>query len=319
MTDILSFEETGILPVVNIPSLEKALPLMRALLEGGIDGLEVTLRASHSLECIRRIKQAYPEVTVGAGTVLDIETAAAALAAGADFLVSPGYDPALVSYGLERQVPIIPGCTTASEIQAGLQQGLRLFKFFPAEFSGGVAALRLLSGPFPQARFLPTGGIGFDNLGDYLSLSAVAACGGSFVATAQQLSRDDYSGITAACRRAVDISLGFSLAHGGLNCSQEEAAQESARQLGAIFRLPVKDECSSVFVGSAVECMKTPGYGANGHIGFYTRSIPRALAYFARCGWTVQDGSAYRDENGQMVSVYLQQQVGGFAFHILQR
>lgn len=319
MTDVFSFEETGILPVVNIPCLEKALPLAQALLDGGIRSLEVTLRAPHSLECIRRIKQAHPEMVVGAGTVLDTETAAAALAAGADLLVSPGYDPALTAYGLERGVLMIPGCTTAAEIQAGLQQGLRIFKFFPAELSGGAAALRLLSGPFPQAQFLPTGGITFNNLGDYLELPAVAACGGSFMATAQQLNRDDYAGITAACRRAVDISLGFSLAHVGLNCPQETAAQENARLLGEIFRLPVKNGRSSVFAGSAVECMKMLGYGTNGHIGFYTRSMRRALAYFARSGWAVREESIRRNESGELVSAYLQQEIGGFAVHILQR
>lgn len=295
------------------------MPLAQALLDGGIRSLEVTLRAPHSLECIRRIKQAHPEMVVGAGAVLDTDTAAAALAAGADFLVSPGYDPALVAYGLERGVLTIPGCTTAGEIQAGLRKGLRLFKVFPAELSGGAAALRLLSGPFPLARFLPTGGIHLDNLGDYLDLPAVVACGGSFMATAQQLNREDYDGITAACRRAVDISLGFSLAHVGLNCPQEAAAQENARMLGAIFRLPVKNGQSSVFAGSAVECMKTPGYGANGHIGFYTRSVSRALAYFARSGWAVREESIRREENGQPVSAYLQQEIGGFAVHILRR
>lgn len=210
MTDNhFTFAKHRILPVINIPQMEVALPLAKALLDGGLDVLEVTLRSECSLEAIRLIKDTYPQMQVGAGTVLDIETVDKAIEAGADFIVSPGYDEEVVDYCISRNILITPGCTSASEIQSAQKKGLQILKFFPAELSGGVEAIKLLSGPFPKLRFIPTGGINFDNLGKYLKNDKVAACGGSYMATAEQIKNRDFEGITAACKRAVDISKGL--------------------------------------------------------------------------------------------------------------
>ncbi len=199
-------EAYGVLPVINITDADKAQPLAQALIDGGLPLIEVTLRTACSLEAIRRIKQAFPDMLVGAGTVLCEKSVDDALDAGADYVVSPGYDPILVNYCKERGVMIVPGCFTPSEIQIAVRNGLRILKFFPSELGGGVAAIKLLSGPFPEVRFLPTGGITFDNLGSYLSCGKVIACGGSFMATAEQFKAGDFEGISKACRKASDIA-----------------------------------------------------------------------------------------------------------------
>lgn len=315
----LPFEESGILPVINIPTMEAALPLAEALIKGGLYALEVTLRSECSLDAIKLIKQTYPEMTVGAGTVLSTKTVDDAIDAGADFIVSPGYDPEVVDYCIEKGILITPGCVTPSEIQSGLKKGLKIFKFFPAELNGGIDAIKLISGPFPEAKFLPTGGINYKNLGTYLENEKIIACGGSYMATADQIKKGDFEGITAACKKAVDISLGFELAHVGINHDDEASAINSAQTIGDIFRMPVKVGNSSVFSGTAVECMKMQFHGAKGHIGFKTNSVQRALDYFKNNNIEVNEETIRYDNKGKLVSAYLKAEVGGFAVHIVRK
>lgn len=319
MIQNLPFEETGILPVINIPSMDKALPLARALMDGGLYALEVTLRSSCSLEAIKLIKDTYPEMVLGAGTVLDTETVDKALEAGADFIVSPGYDPVVVDYCIEKDVLITPGCVIASEIQSGLKKGLKIFKFFPAELNGGIEAIQLLSGPFAGAKFLPTGGLNYKNIGTYLENDKVIACGGSYMATSAMIQNNDWAGITEAAKKAVDISLGFTLAHVGVNCQSSEEAEKNAEAVSEIFRLDTKVGHSSVFSGTAVEFMKAPSYGDNGHIGFKTNSVFRALRYFKNYNYDVIEESIKTDNSGKLVSAYLKNEIGGFALHIVRK
>ena len=199
-------ESVGVLPVINVPNADLALPLAKALMDGGMTALEITLRSDCSLAAIKSIKAAYPDFIVGAGTVLTTAAVDDAIGAGADFLVSPGFDPELVDYCNERGVLMVPGCVTPTEIQLAVKRGLTVLKFFPAEFSGGVAAIKLLSGPFPTVRFLPTGGITFDNFASYLAYNKVIACGGSFMATGDQVKNGKFDEIADSCRRALAIS-----------------------------------------------------------------------------------------------------------------
>lgn len=314
----LAFEKSGVLPVINIPQIDVALPLAGALLDGGLDALEVTLRSGCSLEAIRLIKDTYPHMYIGAGTVRNIEMVDKAIKAGADFIVSPGYDEEVVDYCISRNIRITPGCVTASEIQSALKKGLRILKFFPAELNGGIEAIKLLSGPFPEARFIPTGGINFGNLGCYLKNEKIIACGGSYMATAEQIKARDFEGITAACKKAVNISLGFELAHVGINNENADVAMSLATVLGDIFHMPVEQRACSVFTGSAVEFMNAPYYGTNGHIGFKTNSMPRALAYLETNHIEIIKESICKDEQGKLVSAYLKDEIGGFAIHLVR-
>lgn len=318
MKVIDTIEDTGILPVINIPKPEYAIPLVDAMKVGGINAIEVTLRSESSLESINRIKSIRSDYVVGAGTVLSAETAEEAIKAGADFIVSPGFDEETVDYCMRKGVEIVAGCTSATEIQKGLKKGVTVFKFFPGELSGGVGAIKLLSGPFPKIKFLPTGGINFDNLGAYLANDKVLACGGSFVAPSDMIKSEDYKGITEACKKAVDISLGFELAHVGVNDSSAEEAVLNATALAEIFRLPVKDGNSSTFSGTAVEFMKKPCYGTKGHIGFRTNSVKRALAFFKKRNIAVIEESIKQDDKG-LISAYLKDEIGGFAIHVVRK
>ncbi len=316
---IMSHEETGILPVINIPQAEIAESVAEALRDGGLNSIEVTLRSPDSLESIRIIKEKYPDMTVGAGTVLSTQTVDEALKAGADFIVCPGYDEEIVDYCIAKQVQVIPGCTSASEIQKAVKKGLKVLKFFPAELSGGLDAIKLLSGPFPNVKFIPTGGINFNNLGSYLESDKILACGGSYMATANQINNNDFEGITAACKKALNISLGFELAHVGINNEDGNEAELGADRIGDIFRMPVKVGNSSVFAGTAVEFMKSMYYGIKGHIGFKTNSMERALAYLRNNGVEIIEESIRTDPKGKLVSAYLTEEIGGFAVHIVRK
>jgi len=193
--------EIGILPVIAVPSVEAAVPLARAFVEGGVPAIEVTWRNAHALAAIRAIRAAFPEMAVGAGTILDPAQVAQAKAAGADFLVAPGLDAEVVRTALSAGIPIVPGVTNPTEITAAYRLGLRTLKFFPAEISGGVAALTLYHGPFPDVSFVPTGGMTMDNIGTYLKKPFVAACGGSYMAKTTDIVAGAFERIRENCRR----------------------------------------------------------------------------------------------------------------------
>lgn len=175
---------TRIVPVIVLHDAAHAVPLAKALVEGGLNILEITLRTPAALEAIRAIAGAVPDAIVGAGTVVNAEQFTTAAAAGARFVVSPGLTGAVAGASRDHGIPILPGVATASEVMQGLELGLSTFKFFPAETSGGAAAIKALGGPFPQVRFCPTGGVSPKNLSSYLSLPNVICAGGSWMVPA---------------------------------------------------------------------------------------------------------------------------------------
>lgn len=312
--------ETGILPVIAIPSVEAAVPLADALVAGGVRSIEVTLRNPWALEAIAAIRAAHPDMAIGAGTILAESQVVAAQQAGADFLVSPGFDPEIVRTAQAAGLPIVPGVVNPSQVTAAVKMGLKVLKFFPAEQSGGIPALTLLHGPFPDVTFVPTGGLTLANLGAYLDRPFVAACGGSYMAKTSDIAAGNWAKITDLCRQCIDISLGFSLAHVGLNTGDAATAASTVARFADLFRLPVRDGRSSAFAGTAVECMKTPFYGAMGHIGFSVRSVERALAWYRARGIPVREESIRRTADGaRLQSFYLAEEPGGFAVHVVKK
>ncbi|MBQ6846970.1 MAG: bifunctional 4-hydroxy-2-oxoglutarate aldolase/2-dehydro-3-deoxy-phosphogluconate aldolase, partial [Oscillospiraceae bacterium] len=167
----------GVVPVVKIDNVEDALPLGKALIDGGLPVAEVTFRTAAAEEAIRAMADAYPEMLIGAGTVLTTEQVDKAVAAGAKFIVSPGLNPKVVSYCVEKNIPITPGCSNPSDIEAAIELGLDVVKFFPAEACGGLAAIKAMSAPYGAIKFMPTGGISEKNINDYLSFGKILACG----------------------------------------------------------------------------------------------------------------------------------------------
>jgi 2-dehydro-3-deoxyphosphogluconate aldolase / (4S)-4-hydroxy-2-oxoglutarate aldolase len=197
--------EMGIIPVVSIPKLEHALPLAESLLEGGLPCAEVTFRTAAAVESMMEIRARFPEIFLGAGTVLTTEQAEAAINSGAQFIVSPGTNPAVVDYCLSKNVTIFPGVCTPTEIEIALAKGVDVLKFFPAEAMGGVGFLKAICAPYRQVRFIPTGGIDQKNIGNYLALSEVIACGGSWMVRPELLNAGDFDRVRQLVKEAVAL------------------------------------------------------------------------------------------------------------------
>ena len=261
MTALERLYNAAVVPVVVLDDAADAVPTAKALLAGGVDVMEITFRTAAAADSITAVAKECPDMFVGAGTVITLEQCKKAVACGAKFIVSPGYSEEVVSWCVENNVAITPGCVTPTEIMAAMSHGLKVVKFFPANVYGGLSAMKALSGPFGGIKFIPTGGV---NAGD--AEESLAVC------------------------RALDAAFGFG----------------------------VKEGNSSNFAGSGVEVMKSPYLGKNGHIAVKTNSIPRAAAELAKNGFTLDESTAkYKGE--KMVAVYLKQEFGGFAVHLLQK
>ena len=195
----------GIVPVVKIDRAEDALPLAKALCAGGLPCAEVTFRTDAAAEAIKIMTENFPEMCVGAGTVLNAAQVDAAVAAGAKFIVSPGLNPNTVKYCISKNVPITPGTSSPSDIEQAIELGLDVVKFFPAEQSGGLAKIKAMSAPFPQFKVMPTGGISLKNLGEYISAPVIAACGGSYMVTADLINNQKWEEITDLCKKSREI------------------------------------------------------------------------------------------------------------------
>ncbi|MBQ1834322.1 MAG: bifunctional 4-hydroxy-2-oxoglutarate aldolase/2-dehydro-3-deoxy-phosphogluconate aldolase [Oscillospiraceae bacterium] len=196
----------GVVPVIKLNHPERdAAKLGKALSAGGVPVAEITFRAAGADTAIKLMKEACPDMLVGAGTVTTTAQIDKVIAAGGDFIVSPGFDPELVAYAQEKNIPIFPGCTTASEYQQALKFGLELIKFFPSEQSGGLAKIKALAAPFPQFKVMPTGGISLKNLKDYISAPVIAACGGSYMVTADLIDNNKWDEITELCKKSREI------------------------------------------------------------------------------------------------------------------
>ena len=199
------FEQTTIIPVLTIERLEDAVPLARALVAGGVRTLEITLRTPVAIESAKAIMAHVPEAVVGIGTVLNADDLARAEGIGARFGISPGATPDLLQAAAASALPFAPGIATASELMLALAHGFNLVKFFPAEQSGGIKALRALAGPFPDVRFCPTGGIGEANAASWLAEPNVVAVGGSWLCPAADVRSGNWAGITAICNRTMKL------------------------------------------------------------------------------------------------------------------
>ncbi|PYG85851.1 2-dehydro-3-deoxyphosphogluconate aldolase/(4S)-4-hydroxy-2-oxoglutarate aldolase [Ruminiclostridium sufflavum DSM 19573] len=323
MHEILSkISLIGIVPVVKINDTEKAVPLAKALSDGGIPAAEITFRTEQAEEAIVRITKEMPDVLVGAGTVLTTEQADRAIKAGAGFVVSPGLNPQVVAHCMQKGIPVIPGCSNPSDIEQAMALGLDVVKFFPAEAAGGVKMLKALSGPYGNMKFMPTGGITADNVNDYLSFSKVIACGGSWMVPENLIKQGNFEKITILAREAMESILGFKLSHVGINCEKDEQAGKVAASFSSLLNLDLYNGGVSIFAGNAagniIEVMKTPYKGRHGHIAIKTNYIERAVNYITGKGYKFDQSTAKYDLNNKLQTIYLESEVGGFAIHLVQ-
>ena len=311
------FHDIGIVPVVAINDADKAEKLAKAMIDGGIPCAEVTFRTAAAEETIRRMSAAYPEMLVGAGTVINPELAEKAVAAGAKFIVSPGFDPKTVEWCLAHNVPVVPGVATPSEIQMGLNYGLKVLKFFPAEALGGVNMLKNLAGPFGQVKFMTTGGINANNLGDYAKTPNVLAMGGSWMVKGDMIENEEWDKITALCKEAVTKLQGLELLHIGINMNNEDEANAVAADFNR-FGLETNNGNSSIFMNKCIEIMKSKFLGTNGHIAFKCYDIERTLYFLKNNGFTVNESTVKYDAKGKIKVAYLNEEIGGFAVHLVK-
>lgn len=206
MNEILKkIREVGIVPVVVLDDAKDALPLAQALCDGGLPCAEVTFRTDAAEESIRRIREQFPDMLVGAGTVLTTDQVDRAVAAGAAFVVSPGLNPRIVKYCVGNDILILTGCANPSDIEQALENGLEAVKFFPAEPAGGLKMIKAMAAAYTEVKFMPTGGISPDNVRDYLAYDRILACGGSWMVKGDLIHAGDFDRIRELAREAVGI------------------------------------------------------------------------------------------------------------------
>ena len=310
----------GLIPVIKIENPDDAVPLAKALIDGGLPAAEITFRTKCAAEAIKNITEAFPDMLVGAGTVLTTEQVDAAIAAGSKFLVSPGLNPKVTSYCLSKGVPMLPGCSNPSDVEAALELGLTTVKFFPAEAAGGLKMLKVMAAPYGQLTFMPTGGINADNLLEYLKFNKIIACGGSFMVKDELIKEKKWDEITALTRNAVKAMLGLEFTHIGINNDNAEEAEKGAKLFSLMFGMPLRTTSKSIFASEEFEFMCQRGPGKCGHIGIKSPFVDRAIAYFERLGFEFdKDSITYDEKTGKPKFVYFKEEICGFAIHIVQK
>ncbi len=309
----------GIVPVVKIDDAKDAVSLAKALIAGGLPVAEVTFRTEAAEEAIRLISENVPEMFVGAGTVLTCEQVDKAVNAGAKFIVSPGLNPKVVKYCVDKNIPVTPGCANPSDIEQAIELGLDVVKFFPAEAAGGLNMIKAMSAPYGNIKFMPTGGISAKNLNEYLAFSKILACGGSWMVKGELIAEKKFDEITKLTKEAVHTMLGFDLKHIGINTKSKDDGIAVAKSFETLFGFESKIGESSAFAGKPIEAMYMMGAGTNGHIAISTNSVPRAYSYLKRMGVEFLEDTKKYDEKGNLKFVYLKEEIGGFAVHLITK
>ncbi len=309
----------GIVPVIALDKVEDAEPLAKALVEGGLPCAEVTFRTAAAEESIRVMASKFPEMLVGAGTVLTTEQVDRAVNAGAKFIVSPGLNPKVVKYCVDKGIPVTPGTANPSDVEQAIELGLEVVKFFPAEAAGGLNMIKSMAAPYTNMKFMPTGGINAKNLTTYLDFGKIIACGGSWMVNKDMVNAGDFEGIKNLTKQAVETMLGFEVKHVGINCVDEKDATDVADSFSKMFGFEKKVGNSSIFAGTGLEIMKNPYLGKNGHIAVATNYINRAIYHLERRGCEFDQDTAKYDAKGNLKAIYFKGEFGGFACHLVQK
>ena len=308
----------GLVPVIAINDADDAVPLCKALADGGLPVAEITFRTAAAEESIRRVHEALPNVLLCAGTVLTTDQVDRAVNAGAAAIVSPGLNPTVVKYCIDKGIPVCPGTGNPSDIEVAISLGLDTVKFFPAEPLGGLKLLKAMAAPYTTMKFMPTGGINENNMLDYLAFDRILCCGGSWMVPGDAVKAKDWAKITELTRSAVNKMLGFEIRHIGINTESAEESMAECKKLAALMGMPIKEGNSSNFVGTGVEINKYMGRGKHGHIAIGTNSVKRAKWHLEQRGYKFIEDSAVV-KNGKLIAIYLEDEVAGFAMHLVQK
>lgn len=315
---LAQIQKIGIVPVVVLNDAKDAKPLAKALCAGGLPCAEVTFRTEAAADSIKSITDEFPEMLVGAGTVLTTEQVDRAVNAGAKFIVSPGLNPKVVRYCVDKGIPITPGISNPSDVEQAMEFGLEVVKFFPAEASGGLDMIKSMAAPYTNMKFMPTGGISAKNINEYLAFPKVLACGGSWMVKGDLVKAGEFDKIATLTKEAVMTVLGFELKHIGINCENELEAGKTAGLFADTFGLEQKVHSSSIFAGTMLEAMKTPYLGEKGHLAIGTNHIERAMYYLENQGIEFDLNTAKYKEK-KLTAIYMKKEIGGFAVHLVQK
>jgi 2-dehydro-3-deoxyphosphogluconate aldolase/(4S)-4-hydroxy-2-oxoglutarate aldolase len=309
----------GIFPVITIGNAKDAVPVADALAAGGIPCAEITFRTPAAGDAMRAIAKERPEMLVGAGTVLTKKQVDEAIDAGADFIVTLGFNPEIIKYCIEKGITVIPGVNSPSGVEEALAMGLDTVKLFPARESGGPEFIKAISAPYQMVKFIPTGGIDAETFADYLKIPSVIAAGGSWIAPQQLVAEGRFDEITRLAKEAVDRMLNIRLLHVGVNCGSGEVMRKSAEMLDRFLSFPqdVRGD-AAIFSGGCLELLSTIGRGKNGHIALATSSPDRAVYHLERRGAKFDMNSAGYDADGSLKVIYFRDEIAGFAYHLLK-
>lgn len=313
MQDILTaIEAAGIFPVVEIDRLEDAVPVAKALFDGGIAALEITLRTPCAYDAISAVRQAFPQVLVGAGTVLTPDQVDQARNAGAGYMVAPGFNPRVVRHCLDKDIPVIPGIDSPSGIELAIEAGLSVLKFFPAEFSGGVKGLESMAGPFKdRIRFLPLGGITPQNLTDYACCEKVMAVGGTWIAKRDLIRAKSFSRITRNAREALALLHGLEFT--GIRLKQGCATEDAnlMERLSQTFTLPCDGFTALALAGDDTTA-------ANGRISVGCNNLRRTAIWLKSQGIEARF-RPLETAPGNGMELVLARHLGGFEIQLIEK
>lgn len=305
----------GIVPVIAIDDATDAIPLAQALTAGGLPCAEVTFRTAAAQDAIARIASANANMLLGAGTVLTVDQVKAAVGSGAKFIVSPGLNRKVVEYCLTQDIPVTPGVATPTEVEAALEMGLDVVKFFPAEANGGLAYLKAIAAPYKTMKYIPTGGIDESNLLAYLRFASVVACGGSWMVKPELITKRRFDDIKRLAEQAISKMLGYALRSVSISCETDAAA--SASHIAGLFRLPLTEDHIAWKIGDQIELLKKPSTFERGCLMLGTNFVDRAIYRLTQSGLHVKQDSLV-ERNGRAVAVDFVEEMEGFALRLCQ-
>lgn len=306
----------GIIPVVKIEDASKAVKLAQSFKHKGLPVLEITFRTEAAAQAIQNIALMDPDFCVGAGTVLTLEQLEIAINVGAKFIVTPGFNPKIVEEALRRKIPIIPGVSSASEVEAALEKGITLMKFFPAEAMGGVNTIKALSGPYPQARFIPTGGINQENMIAYLKDPRVIAIGASWMSEPKDILDNRFDLIEEKIESTLNSALELNFDHVGL---LSHDYHRDIQDLKSMFKQEISTHSKSSFVGQ-VELINVKNPMIKDiHLAYKTSNIVRSIRYFGSIGYRFLENTKVLDDQGKIKAIYFEDSVANASIHLIQR
>ena len=306
----------GIVPVIQINRVEDAIPLAKALIDGGLPVAEVTFRTDCAEEAIRQMANEFPEMLVGAGTVLTVEQLDLAVAAGTKFIVSPGLNPKIVKYCQSINIPIIPGTASPSDLELAIELGLDTVKFFPAEVNGGINAINAMSAPYGQLKFMPTGGVNENNLMDYLSSDKILACGGTWMVKSDLIDNKQFDTIRDLTRLAVKKMLDIKLDHVGIKNADIKNDQDI--QLLKKLLMTEENVTSEETTVGEVKFISDIYNDQKGDLAFSCSNVDRAVFHLEKTGVNFDHDTAVYN-NGNLKLIYIKDSVAGYAIHLLRK